>query len=189
MEETWKDILGFEGEYQVSNLGSVKSLGRMTNMKSHNKIVKRKTNERILKPGNYNGYLQVYLSSNGKVKPCTVHRLVAQAFLKNCDNKTQVNHINGIKNDNRVENLEWCTASENQRHKFDVLSYRHSEETKSKLYNNDNGSKKIKVNGKEFNSMREASLHHGKNKGYFSEAITTQKEFPEKYKQWKIEFL
>jgi hypothetical protein len=80
-----------------------------------------KRNGRILKYWvTRNGYCQVHLSINGKTIGKTIHTLVAEAFLNKSGNKNQVNHINGIKTDNRVENLEWCTCSENIKHSFDL---------------------------------------------------------------------
>lgn len=112
MEELWKDIKGYEGLYQVSNLGNVKSLERLV-YNQHNNYIKP---ERILKPRRKeDGYLQVYLYNNGK-KQAYVHRLVAESFIPNTDNKAQVNHIDFNKENNIVENLEWVTAVENLRH-------------------------------------------------------------------------
>lgn len=102
MTEIWKDIEGYEGLYQVSNLGRVKSL-------NYNKTRK----EKILSCGDKNGYLFVVLCKNGKHKQFQVHRLVAQEFVPNPENKPYVDHINTIKNDNRVENIRWCTHKEN----------------------------------------------------------------------------
>lgn len=100
MNEIWKDIVGYENLYQISNLGRVKSL----------KFGK----ENILSPGvTKNGYHLVNLCMYGKVQRCLVHRLVAMTFILNLENKNCVDHINGIRNDNRVENLRWVTIKEN----------------------------------------------------------------------------
>lgn len=101
--EIWKNITGYEGLYQVSNLGRVKST------QYHNG-----TYERILKPSKgKNGYLSVALYKDKKCKWHLVHRLVAQAFLDNPDNLSQINHKDECKTNNIVDNLEWCSASYN----------------------------------------------------------------------------
>ena len=100
--EQWKDIKGYDGMYQVSDLGRVRS---------------RKSGEwKVMRPRKvFFGYLQIDLCKSGNVKHFLVHRIVAQAFIPNDDNsKTQINHRNEDKTDNRVDNLEWCTASYNQ---------------------------------------------------------------------------
>ena len=103
MNEIWKDIVGYEGLYQISNLGRVKSL-------NYNRTGK----ENILSPGlSSNGYYHVSLCKNGEMKDFNVHRLVALSYIPNLDNKPCVDHINGNRLDNRVENLRWCTNKEN----------------------------------------------------------------------------
>lgn len=104
--EEWRDIEGYEGLYQVSSYGRVKSLN-----------YKRTKEERNLSPyGNGHGYLSVSLRKNSKTKKVLVHRLVAEAFLS--DREEQINHKNGCKADNHVDNLEWCTQSENLLHAY-----------------------------------------------------------------------
>lgn len=100
MQELWKDIKDFEGLYQISNFGNVRSLITNKNIK-FNKV---------------KGYLYVHLYNNSKRKSIRVNRLVAQAFIPNPDNKPQVNHIDGDKLNNRVDNLEWVTREENMQH-------------------------------------------------------------------------
>ena len=104
MEEIWKDIEGYEGKYMVSNFGRVKSLkDRYGNYR-----------EKIFKPCNDgHGYYFVLLCSNGKPKPFKIHRLVAQTYIPNPDNLDQVNHKDENKQNNCVNNLEWCTCKYN----------------------------------------------------------------------------
>lgn len=104
--ETWKNIKGYEGLYQVSNMGRVKSLER-----------KGRKSERILKQAvTHDGYLRVGLYAGGKQKTLKVHRLVCEAFHENPDNKPEVNHIDEDKTNNNAANLEWCTRRENVNH-------------------------------------------------------------------------
>ena len=103
MEEIWKDVVGFEGLYQVSNMGNVKSLNWRNTGCAKNLW---------LKPHN-KGYLQVELAKSGNKKCYVVHRLVASAFIPNPLNYPQVNHKDENKHNNCVENLEWCNASYN----------------------------------------------------------------------------
>lgn len=109
--EKWKDIEGFEGYYQVSTLGRVKSLSRTSIRRG--RIYPQK--ESVLKM-QVTQYPSVMLQKDGKKRRINIHRLVASAFIHNPQNKPMVNHINGIKTDNRVENLEWVTQRENEDH-------------------------------------------------------------------------
>lgn len=102
--EIWKDIKGYEGLYQVSNLGRVKSCERYK--KGNNCITK--VNERIKKPSVKNGYYFIVLYKDNKGENCYIHRLVASAFIDNPDNLPLVNHKDEIKTNNMVDNLEWC---------------------------------------------------------------------------------
>jgi hypothetical protein len=116
--EIWKDVVGYEGLYQVSNLGRIKSLEKKRIGLKDQKI--RTYKELILKQKmNIYGYFEVSLYSNNVSKHFKSHRIICEAFLPNLENKRQVNHKNGIKSDNRLENLEWATSSENTKHSFD----------------------------------------------------------------------
>lgn len=120
--EIWKDITGYEGYYQVSNKGRVKSLDRYIIYTSkHNRQIRQRINGRILYQGICKGYKAVKLSKNHIQTNYSVHRLVSEAFIANPENKPEVNHKNGNKKDNRVVNLEWVTASENQQHSYKFL--------------------------------------------------------------------
>lgn len=115
-EEIWKDVVGYEGCYQVSNLGRVKSLSRELNVKNAVRITK----ERIIANSNNGaGYLVCALSKKMKRKSILTHRLVAIAFIDNKENLQEVNHKDGNKNNNCAYNLEWCTRQENINHSWD----------------------------------------------------------------------
>lgn len=122
MREIWKNIHGFEGKYQVSNYGNIKSLN-----------YRAKGISKILKYSIIDGYPCLSLTLNGKYKTYRIHRLVANAFIENTLNKPQVNHINGNRADNNVNNLEWVTNKENIIHSYKVLNRKISQETKDKI--------------------------------------------------------
>jgi len=105
--EEWRPVIGYETDYLVSNDGRVVSL----------KFGKK----RLLRPGNANGYRMVRLCVSGTISNKAVHRLVAEAFLPNPQDHPIVNHRNGVRTDNRVENLEWISASQNSAHAARVL--------------------------------------------------------------------
>ena len=106
MKEVWKDIRGFEGIYKISNFGRIKSFKRVED----GYILSNKNSK--------NGYLSVVLinTNNKKIRYTRIHRLVAEAFIPNPENKREVNHIDGNKQNNLISNLQWATSSENIRH-------------------------------------------------------------------------
>jgi hypothetical protein len=128
-EEIWKDIEGFENYYQVSNIGRVRSLDRSVvySKTGYNgalgavfkgKILHIQTDKR--------GYVGLNFSKNRNITLHRIHRLVAIAFIKRVEGKAEVNHIDGNKGNNCVENLEWCNRSENNKHAFSAgLNYQH----------------------------------------------------------------
>jgi len=116
--EIFKDIPNYEGLYQISNLGRVKNIGS-----EKSKIATLcKNGDLFLKPKiEKNGYVRTFLTKGETRKGYSIHRLVAITFIPNPNNKKTVNHINGIKIDNRLENLEWTTQKENVCHARDIL--------------------------------------------------------------------
>lgn len=132
--EIWKDVVGYENMYQVSNLGRVKSVERKVN--GHNNCINTKR-ESLLKPETVRtGYYRVVLQKNGKRTKKLVHTLVGTSFISNPNNYVQLNHKNAIKKDNTPDNLEWTTQKENIRHasKMGLLKGRYGKDnTASKL--------------------------------------------------------
>ena len=176
MNEIWKDILGYEGLYQISNLGDVRSLNY--NHTGEIKLLKQSTDKY--------GYKRVGLFKNGKEKKYLIHRLVAMTFIPNPDNLPIINHKDEDKTNNNVNNLEWCTyeynnnygtrnerVSESMRGENNPLYGKcHREETKKKMSEKMKGKnlKPILMYDKEgnfirrFNSIGEANEYFGKNR-------------------------
>lgn len=118
-DEIFIDISGYEGLYQVSNLGRIKRLDKILTINDYkkNRIYNRKEKGAIIKPFlDNNGYLTVTLSKEGKCNSRKIHRLVAEMFISNPKKLPQVNHKDGNKYNNKVENLEWCSCKENILH-------------------------------------------------------------------------
>lgn len=130
-QEIWKPVVGWEKDYEVSSYGRIRSKDREVGMVTYGKTTVKKVTGRImiLRP-DINGYLTVHLRNTreNKSKMSKVHRLVATAFIENPNDYPQVDHINGIKDDNRVENLRWCTCKQNLN--FDLAVRNKSEATR-----------------------------------------------------------
>lgn len=126
--EIWKDIKGYEGKYQISNLGRVKSLLEWCGNIHKGKWI---NNSKIITPtGNGYGYLIIGLRRNQKKKNYYIHRLVAEAFIPNPNNLPVVNHKDYNKENNKVDNLEWCSQKDNIKHS--IQNMQHPKNTKSK---------------------------------------------------------
>ena len=157
-KEIWKDIDGYEGLYQISNLGNVKSL---TNRSNHKE-------EKILKLNTNGKYYLVNLCKNTKRKTLLIHRLVAKAFVDNPNNLPQINHINGNKLDNRAVNLEWCTCRTNIIHsiKNGLKVTKKGKENPMYGRKNENANRSVRVSKYDMNdkyietysSIRDASI-------------------------------
>ena len=120
--EIWKDIKNYEWYYQISNLGNVKSLERINKRERLGVCCRRTIKEKILTNKlDMNGYLSIMLCKDNQPKRLRIHRLIAEAFIFNLNNLPDINHKNWIKHDNRVENLERCTKSENMIHSTHIL--------------------------------------------------------------------
>jgi len=118
-QEEWRQVVNYEGYYEISNLGNLRSVDRIVRYKSSGTMLRRGRPMKQCK--NKYGYMDVRLGKEGVEKAHLVHRLVAMAFLDNPEDKPQVNHKNGVKWNNCLENLEWSTLSENRLHAFREL--------------------------------------------------------------------
>lgn len=188
--EVWKDVLDYEGHYQVSSLGRVKSVERIVLVKSGTRLI----HERILKSEvcKSTGYAYVNLHKDGKLKHCTVHRLVALAFVDNPNNLPMVNHKDENRLNNSADNLEWITNEDNLsysdawhkgvktrrtymgkanpfygKHHTDEIKEKCGKAIRGKIFVND-GSKEIAINPDELNSY----LERGYKRGYIRNVKT-----------------
>ena len=176
MKKEWKEIKGYEGKYIVSNYGEVISLPRLKQNNSKKQYVEPKELSKHI--SSTNGYVYVLLCGKGKCKNVRLHKLVAEAFIPNPENKPQVNHKDGNKQNNKVDNLEWCTCKENIRHAYN-----------NGLASNKNKIKiqKCDLNGiciEEFNSISEASIKTKVSIGNISLCINNKRKTAGKY-IWK----
>jgi hypothetical protein len=113
MEEYWKDVIGYENDYEISSSGNIRSKERYRKNRNGYMLVK----SQIIKPHNHpKGYLRITLARNNTKANFFVHRLVAQAFIPNLENLPQINHKDGNKKNNSIENLEWCDNNYNRYH-------------------------------------------------------------------------
>lgn len=165
MTEIWRDIKGYEGLYQVSSIGRVKSLERKKQNHSKLQIVTEKIKQPHQQFGKYkNEYLVVNLYKNNKGKNMFVHRLVAEAFLDNFNKELEVNHKDGNKQNNCIENLEMLTRSENQKHAYEVLGKKRNKALLGIVGYNNKTSKPVRqydMQGnfiKEYGSAKQASI-------------------------------
>ena len=118
MKELWKDIPGYESHYQVSNLGRIRSLDRVIAQK--NGVIKNLKGLVKSPVLNDNGYFTINLYKSGKAKCVKIHREIAIAFIERDSKYNCVNHKDGVKTNNSIDNLEWCNHSENNQHAFDI---------------------------------------------------------------------
>ena len=160
MNEEWKDIEGYENLYQVSNFGRVKSLPKEKQFGNSFYITKEKILEN---QRDKDGYLEVNLYKNKKGKHYKIHRLVAKAFILNLENKPEVNHIDGNKENNCVINLEWVSPKENINHAYDTELIKRR-------------TRIICINdGRIFKSITQASSFYGVSKSMISEVCNKKR--------------
>lgn len=173
-KEIWKDVVGYEGLYKVSNLGRIKRTLKITRWVLKNKLYKRIDKEKVLyQEKNTTGYKVIRLHKNGEVLKRGVHRLVAEAFIPNPYNKKTVNHKDGNKQNNCVENLEWATYRENNKHSYDILGKKGFFVGKA----TPNSKKVIRLDTKEvFRSIRNAAFSIGVTPSSLGEAVLKGKK-------------
>lgn len=186
--EIWKDCKHYEGLYQVSNYGRVKSLERDIVYKDGRK---KHLTETMLKFGsNGVGYSFVYMSRNGKAKKEYVHRLVAMAFIPNPENKPQVNHIDENPMNNYVGNLEWVTSKENINYGNHnaKLSYSLKCTDKNKSGNH-HSARKTYCEGRVFNCMKDCALFYGVVPNTMNNWLNGRNVMPQKFIDMNLSYV
>jgi hypothetical protein len=175
--EIWKDVVGFKGIYEVSNLGRVRSHKDKTTFTRIHNI--RKWDQRVLKQKipKQTKDCRVSLWKDGKIYYCLVHRLVGKAFIPNPENKRTINHKDGNRLNNVLYNIEWATYKENNNHAFDTGLMPTNK--RMKITNKD--TKEITIH----RSMTKAGLYIGRNHGYLSLRIKKNKFENDKWK-WEV---
>ena len=153
-KEIWKDMKNFEGLYKINNEG----------------LIKNKRNKTLKTSINHNGYVVVYLCKDNKKYAKKVHRLVAETFISKIEGKNQVNHIDGNKRNNNVDNLEWCTQSENIKHAYKNNLYEKQRSIAKRILSEHSTAKPVNQldkNGKfikKWNCIKEAGIFFGTEK-------------------------
>lgn len=171
--EVWRDVVGYEGLYRVSNYGRVRSLDIIS--KNRWGDYTRKGIMLTLTIDQH-GYPSCKLWKNGNKKTIRVHRLVINAFLHKVNNKHHTNHINGNKLDNRHTNLEWCTPKENQLHAYE----NELRKTRGKVWIVDKNTGKKSI----FSSMQQASLFMGYNRSFICHSINKKGRYENNLYKW-----
>lgn len=171
--EIWKDVVGYESIYEVSNYGRVRTHKNKKSWSNRHDCW-RYWKQRVLKEKNPSGRdVRVSLWKDGKHKDFLVHRLVAFAFITEVENKASINHKDGNPRNNHVDNLEWCNHLENNTHAFENGLINTSKEVT--LKNKENGE------SHKFRSMSKASSFLGKNNGYISAILKNGKNETDKF--------
>lgn len=171
--EKWLPVDGYDGIYEVSTMGRIKTLQRtFYDKKGNERIVK----EKIRKPyTTWDGYLRISFYGHGYQEKTTVHRAVAKAFIPNPNNLPIVNHKDGNRKNNSLDNLEWVSESENTLHSFRVLKRIHPR-SKSVINN---------VSGKIFKSIKDAALFEGINPSYLRSMLNGGRKNTSNYSIYK----
>ncbi len=182
--EIWKDIDGYEGIYQVSNLGNVKSLERIIHRISRwgtpSPFIVR---EKLIKPVNRNGYLYYNLSKNGVCTRMSAHRLVAKAFIPNPDNLPQINHKDETTDNNCVDNLEWCDAKYNINYGNRTLHHSISLKNGGKVRRGNNGrAKKVMCDNIIYDCITDCAEQYGVNAATLSGYLTGCDPMPPRWR-------